>query len=121
MQTFAVTAGDLEDALVAYDVEHFFGAVVQHGATVALAKVVLDVRTQAGIDVAIDEVRQFSQDFFAGHHGFLPLQTLIRSSQLFPKTGANCSRICKRARCRRVFTDGMLMPSALAVSSTVKC
>src|SRR5713101_9616580 len=82
----------------------------------------VDGGAQVGGNVAVEIVRNLAPHFFAFHyHGFVPFSKDSRLLQLPPSPGASRSRSISRARSRRVLTDAVEIPSALAVSSMLKC
>src|SRR5262249_51363510 len=97
VQAVAIPRRDFENPFVPDDAKRFASAVEENATTVAPAEVLLDFRAKRGIDIFVDIVGQFFQYLGACHHGFLPFKKGSRSVQRFPKRGASCSRICKRA------------------------
>src|SRR4029077_15999784 len=79
---------------------------------------------QLGIDLAINVVRDLAPDVdttdFYSSQGYQGLTFFQDPSPTFhapSKPGASASRICRRARNNRVFTEASVRPSACAVSA----
>src|ERR1700758_4688844 len=75
-------------------------------------------------DLAVKVFRDLAPDLFATdfhYHGLTCWYSARPVLQLPSIPGARASRICRRARKRRVFTALFLIPSNSAVSSILKC
>src|SRR6266849_408563 len=84
--------------------------------------VFLHGNSQTGFDFAVDIVRDFAPHVFAGdYHGFVPFAKDNLLLHAPPRPGASRSRSISRARSKRVLTDAVEIPSALAVSSILRC
>src|ERR1700733_5211375 len=122
LQAPAEAQWDFKHTFVAVQLDHIARAIQHRGAPLAAADVLLQCQPQAGLDVAFKVVRNLAPNIFAvNYHGFVPFSKDNRLLQLPPNPGASRSRSISRARSNRVLTDPVLMPSACAVSSMLRC
>lgn len=113
---------DFEHFSIRDQFHYIAGAVQNSRAMIAVLKVFFHTRAQRGIDLVIDEVRDFAPDFDTAdlnHHWVYQGLTFCQSfpcDQAPSNPGASTSRICNRARKSLTFTFASEIPSAAAVS-----
>ena len=122
LQALAEAQRYFEHPFISVQLDHVSRAVKHRGAALAAAEVLFHGKPQIRIDVIFKVVRNLAPDFFAvDYHGLVPFSNDNLLLQLPPSPGANRSRSISRARSKRVLTDAVEIPSALAVSSMLKC
>src|SRR5229473_1361306 len=96
-------------------------SVDQRGAMTAVLQMEFQFPPRLGRDGVVDVIRHLAPYVSACHrHGFLPFLKLGRlSTELSLMCGATRSRICNRARNRRVLTTASLTSSICAVLATL--
>ena len=131
---------DLKLCSVGDELHDVPGAIQHGGAVLAHLKVRLHAGAQLGIDGVVDVIRDLAPNFAAANfdHNSMDavIAKLLHTAQDQGRTflnsfrpvvhdpsipGASASRICRRARKRRVFTLASLMPRILAVSAMLTC
>src|SRR5208282_4661517 len=122
VQTVAEPQGHFEHPFVAVELNHIARSVEHSCAVLAATKMLFHSSAQARIDFTFEIVRNLPPHIFAAdYHGFVPLTKSSLLLQLPPSPGASRSRSISRARSKRVLTDAVEIPRALAVSSMLRC
>src|SRR5271157_472534 len=122
LQTLAEAQWHFEHPFISVQLNDVTRAVKHSGAAPAAADVLFHGKPQIRFDPTIKVVRNLAPDFFAvDYHGLVPFSNDNLVLQLPPSPGDNRSRNISRARSKRVLTDALEIPSALAVSSILRC
>src|SRR5207244_10672573 len=121
-QAPAETHSHYKQALVAIKLDHVAGTIQHRSAMLAVTEVFFHGRSQGWVYFLFNVVRNLAPHFLARYyHGFFPFTKLNRLLQLPPSPGASRSRNMRRARSKRVFTLAVVISSAFAVSSMLRC
>src|SRR5579872_4708283 len=122
LQTLAEAQWHFEHLFISVELNDVTRAVEHSGAAPAAADVLIHGKPQIGFDLTIKVVGNLAPDFFAvDYHGLVPFSNDNLLLQLPPSPGDNRSRNISRARSKRVLTEALEIPSALAVSSILRC
>src|SRR2546425_1151309 len=122
VQTLAESQRHFEHPFVSIQPNHVARTIEHGGAVLAPAEMLFHGSAQTRVDFTFKIVRNLAPHLFAlDYHGLFPFAKDNLLLQAPPNPGASRSRSMSRARSRRVLTEAVEIPSALAVSSMLKC